>query len=438
MGGESSLKAKELPTYTYLRIYLLGLALATALIVLVSISTFQLTIQHIFVVLVFSIFVAVADFFPIIIRSGESEITTSVAFRIASVILFPFPLPIFIAFFGTSLGEVWLARDWYKKVFNVTMVVVVYAILVAAYAVISDGDSIPLNSVADILAVLFIVLAGYILNSIMVSLVVALSRNDPFSHVWQRNYSDVSLHHLMSAPLGAAFALLWNVNPLTSVLVVAPLFIVRSAFKFMTDLRRQTKEALLALADALDARDRSTSQHSARVSQYARRIAVHLNLGASEVETITTAARLHDLGKIGIDNRYLYKPSSLSPEEERDFRRHPTIGAEITERFPLFEQGSKLIHRHHEHYNGKGYPDGLAGEEIPLGSRILAVADAYDAMTSDRPYREAMSSQQALQTLVEKSGTQFDPRVVRAFQETLDAQGPLPAPGKQSPPEVSS
>jgi HD-GYP domain-containing protein (c-di-GMP phosphodiesterase class II) len=140
------------------------------------------------------------------------------------------------------------------------------------------------------------------------------------------------------------------------------------------------------------------------------------------VDQIVQAARIHDLGKMGIANELLFKPGALSAEEVANFRQHPVIGAEVVSRFPQYEVGKELIVSHHEHFDGRGYPHGLKGQAIPLGARIIAVADAFDAMTSTRPYRHALSQAAALGELDRCSGSQFDPQVVDAARRAL----PLP------------
>jgi len=165
----------------------------------------------------------------------------------------------------------------------------------------------------------------------------------------------------------------------------------------------------------LEARDPYTRGHSERVAQLSRTIAYEMNLPPEEVKKVETAARLHDLGKIGIPDGILLKPNSLTPSERAEIQLHPTKSVDML-RFLGFLNGTlPMIEGHHEHYDGRGYPDGLKGEEAPRGARILAVADAYDAMTSARPYRPAMTNEQAIKILKEGAGTQWDPDVVDAF-----------------------
>jgi HD-GYP domain-containing protein (c-di-GMP phosphodiesterase class II) len=158
-----------------------------------------------------------------------------------------------------------------------------------------------------------------------------------------------------------------------------------------------------------------------------------MGLPAREVDLIVAAARVHDLGKIATDNRVLFKRSSLTPDERRLIQAHSVEGSELAGKFSMFRQGRRYIRHHHERWDGKGYPDGLAGEDIPLGARVITVADCFDAMTSDRPYRQALPAEIALLELRHGSGTQFDPRVVEAF---LAADAVQAAPARQLTPQV--
>ncbi len=178
-----------------------------------------------------------------------------------------------------------------------------------------------------------------------------------------------------------------------------------------------------ALAEVIDAKDSYTRGHSGRVVEYATQIAEELGLSNKEKQLIQYASFLHDIGKIGVDIRILKKPSKLTPSEWRYIYRHPKIGARIVSQSALLKDLVPIILHHHERYDGGGYPDSnMKGEKIPLGARILAVADAYEAMVSDRPYRKALSQEEAKEELKKNAGTQFDPQVVEAFLRALIKQ----------------
>jgi HD-GYP domain-containing protein (c-di-GMP phosphodiesterase class II) len=179
--------------------------------------------------------------------------------------------------------------------------------------------------------------------------------------------------------------------------------------------------AMMLLAEALDLRDPSTARHARMVGRYARETAVALGLEPSRVERVHAAGVLHDLGKLAIADAILHKPGPLTDAEWDEMRRHPEVGAQILEHGGMHDIAD-WVRAHHERIDGCGYPAGLGGSEISLEARILAVADAYEAMVADRPYRGRMSAELAREELMRCSGSQFDPVVVRAFLEALDGQ----------------
>ena len=180
-------------------------------------------------------------------------------------------------------------------------------------------------------------------------------------------------------------------------------------------LQRAICQSLLGLANALEAKDPYTRGHSERVGAWGRRLATALGLTPGDVETVVQAGLLHDIGKIGIPETVLRKRGPLDTEEWALMRNHPIIGAQIVAPFEFFATGALVIRHHHERWNGTGYPDGLAGDAIPLGARIVAVADVYDALTSDRPYRAALPRDVAVAHLISEAGRTLDADVVAAL-----------------------
>jgi len=194
-------------------------------------------------------------------------------------------------------------------------------------------------------------------------------------------------------------------------------------------LVRAYVEFVSSLASALHARDPYTAGHSMRVSEYACAIARAMKVPEQEQELIRVGALLHDIGKIGISDAVLQKPGRLTPEEETLIRQHPVIGRKILECVQGFDAYLAVVELHHENWDGLGYPRGLKAEETPRTARIVKVADAYDAMTSDRPYRRGMAHDQAIRILQENAGTQLDPDAVEAFVALGDISR-RPAPGE--------
>jgi HD-GYP domain-containing protein (c-di-GMP phosphodiesterase class II) len=180
-------------------------------------------------------------------------------------------------------------------------------------------------------------------------------------------------------------------------------------------VQRAIYQSLLGLANALEAKDAYTRGHSERVGAWSRSVAVALGLPPAEVDMIAQAGLLHDIGKIGIPEALLRKPGPLDAEEWAVMRNHPLIGAQIVAPFDFFTGGALMIRHHHERCDGSGYPDGLAQDEIPIGARVIAVADVYDALTSNRPYRAALPHATAIEHLTESAGRTLDEDAVAAF-----------------------
>jgi putative nucleotidyltransferase with HDIG domain len=222
-------------------------------------------------------------------------------------------------------------------------------------------------------------------------------------------------------------------SPLSAVLFVIPAFAAQRLF-LMYRSQRETAEELTAantrlenanlsfaaaLVATLDARDRYTAGHSAAVAIYARDIANRLGLSETDQQLAHLCGLVHDIGKVGLPSGLLEKPGSLTLEERRQMEQHSVIGQRILTKVDDYAQVAAIVRNHHERIDGRGYPDGLCGEEIPLLSRIIAVADAYNAMTSDRPYRDAMPSRVARLRLAQAVDSQFDTTVVAAFEAIL-------------------
>jgi HD-GYP domain-containing protein (c-di-GMP phosphodiesterase class II) len=189
-------------------------------------------------------------------------------------------------------------------------------------------------------------------------------------------------------------------------------------------LQRAILQGLLGLANALEAKDAYTRGHSSRVAGVARQMALAAGLSRSAADTVAQAGLLHDLGKIGVPESILTKSGSLTAEEWQIMRRHPITSAQIVAPLEFFDQGAIILRHHHERCDGSGYPDGLRGEMIPVGARIVAIADVYDALTSDRPYRSRLPHAEAIRQLLEERGRTLDERLVALFLDLFGANGP--------------
>ncbi len=245
-------------------------------------------------------------------------------------------------------------------------------------------------------------------------------REYPFGEFWLLNFGRNFHHMLFTIVLGVIISVAYrDIGIVAFVLVAFPVVLTRDALKRSLELRASRVEALKALSSSVDARDKHTYDHSNRVSQLAGMLAREMGFAESTVETIESGALLHDIGKLGVDIEILSKPGPLGPEEREAIKRHPLYSADVVSHIALLKKSVDTVKYHHERPDGRGYPAGLKGHEIPVGARILNVADAFDAMISDRPYRKSKTIDQALGELRQGSGSEFDPVVVEYLARIL-------------------
>lgn len=214
----------------------------------------------------------------------------------------------------------------------------------------------------------------------------------------------------------------WEDRELIAAIAAQASMAIENAFLY-EDIERSYYSTIKALARAIEVKDPYTHGHSERVTEYALMIADAMRLDEREKQKLKYAATLHDIGKIGIAGRVLNKPGALTEEEYSHVKTHPLLGDSIIEPVDFLQEPRPIILHHHERYDGKGYPEGLKGEDIPLCARILSVADAFEAMRSDRPYRRALPLGEAVEELRRNAGTQFDPAVVEVFLSVLEGYG---------------
>jgi len=340
-----------------------------------------------------------------------------------SIAFIPYLAGIFLfgPFWAMSIGgvtffsvDLWVRRKpWIKIAFNTSKEILALGFAGAVYRLLGGTPSIYSFSF-DAVAVVSAGVAYAAMNSIAVSFVVSLSEGIDFAAAWGRMFGSSVIYDLIVTPVPALLAYLyvkWEL--IGAVALTAPLFIVRHIYVQNLRLQQASRELLELMVKQIEARDPYTSGHSQRVSQYARILAKEAGVSARQVDQIATAALLHDVGKVYEEYApLLRKEGKLTTEEKLILQTHPVKSAElVTTISSLRGPVEKAIRHHHENFDGTGYPDGLAGEAIPLGARIIMAADTLDAMTTDRPYRKALPFERVLDEVRKYSGTQFDPRL---------------------------
>ncbi|MEW6726501.1 MAG: HD-GYP domain-containing protein [Bacillota bacterium] len=350
----------------------------------------------------------------------EHEITVAFAIHIAAAIYFGTAFALVVAAVGSILIDMIGRRGFKKLFFNVGQYSIsVWATGFVFFALKQSGSHTHLNLEQDFLAILASCLAYFIFNWVLVLTIVALAARTRLRNVLSNHFRAQIFHFAALTPIAILLVLLYDQNPLSIILLALPLLMTHNSLTQYVMVIEQARESIELLSDTIDERDRYTASHSKRVAEYARMIAEEMGLKTRNIEEIYMAGRVHDLGKIAIPDAILLKNGCLTNEELAVIKAHPKTSFFLLSRIKMYEQAAKLALHHHERLDGKGYPTGLKEESIPLGSRILAVADSYDAMTTDRPYRQALSQEQALSELERHKGTQFDPEVVEAFLSAL-------------------
>lgn len=391
-----------------------------------------------FVAAAIAIAIAATHRIPITYRT---VVSISAGLSFASILLLGLSLATWTTGLGYALAYGYLTLykkrwPWYTGAFNVSTYVITTAGTAYLYEVLGGNAEITV-SVQTSIALFSAGITYFIANSGLVQILIALRWQRNLWTSWISTVQEGGGEYFTLILLAVLTAIVYSYSPWALILIIPPFLIVYHSLQTSQELRVQTIEAVQALADTVDSRDPYTFEHSQRMAEYAKGIAKELDLPAEEIEVIELSARVHDLGKIGITDLILQKPGRLTQEERLEVQQHVRIGAEILQEFPRYREGRDIVYYHHERYDGNGYLEGLKGDEIPIGSRVIAVADAYDAMTTDRPYRKAITHEAAVDELKKHSGTQFDPVVVGAFLKYLDRQraqaqqeepAPQPAP----------
>ena len=276
--------------------------------------------------------------------------------------------------------------------------------------------------------------ALFVLNLAVTSVVVGLRTNQSVRVVAAGDWRGISGNAMALAPLAWLMAQMYATAWWASLLFALPLYTTRVAYHRFVEMRDMFTQTIGALAEAVDKRDPFTSKHSHRVKQIAVDIGREMRVNAQELEALEWGGLLHDVGKIGVPDNVLLKTDRLTRDERMTMNAHPVLGAQIIAPVTKLAPELPIIRHHHEWYNGSGYPDRLIGDEIPKLARILHVADAFEAMTAQRPYRMTpLTPEQALGELRKFAGIQFDPAVVDAFVRTPWVHG-VPDPGRREEP----
>ncbi len=363
----------------------------------------------------------VADLYPIVyfgFGDAQTEVTVSLGITFAVACIWPPEQAMLLVLIQTITSDLITRKSIDKVIFNG-----------ALYATVIGGTSIIYHHFAlsqvrflegsNLLAVGLAAAYYIVAESVMLSCLFSTLSRRPLLEVLISFFKQSWLDFAALLPLGMVMTALFRENPLSILFLVPTFLLLYFSLKREQALRNQTQAILEKLVDVLESKSPETAQHSKRVRAWVDDMCNRLGMESGEADMVLQAAVLHDLGKVGLDDDLLRKPG-LSAEEFHHIMEHPGVSAGLLEGLTLFQGGREIVLHHHERYDGNGYPDHLAGESIPLGARIIAVADSFDAMVSVRPYRaKSLSVTEALSILDQERGAQFDPELVTTFAKIV-------------------
>ena len=367
-----------------------------------------------------------ADSREIITRTGALGVSASSPVALASLLL--------LGSWGGALvcatSALAYARHaaWFKHIFNGAQAALSAALAGGIYHFVPGAakDGFVHASFPAVLpAVAVAGLSYFVLNNLFVAVVVRLTTDTSMRAVWWNGVAEMAIPSLGYGSIGLIMAVLWvgGVGPVAALLVLAPLVIARWAFEQYSQQHAAYDATVRSLIQAVETKDYYTRGHSERVAAASVMIAQQLGMREDRLEMLRYAGMLHDVGKLGVPTKLLQKTGPLDDDEFASIKLHPTRGFEMVNGISFLDEATLGIRHHHERVDGRGYPDGLAGEEIPEFARLIAVADAFDSMTSTRSYRGARSVDAAIRELRRWAGTQFDAGMVEALVVAVGISG---------------
>jgi diguanylate cyclase (GGDEF)-like protein/putative nucleotidyltransferase with HDIG domain len=394
---------------------------------------------------IFAGILVLTEWFSIDIYIRDTSVSTSTVPILASVLLFGLPAAVLCSFIFATITMLKHRIILSRFIFNASNQLF-GCLLIINLALLTGVPFTRLSLGLQVLVSLLCSGVIYLSTTIMISLAIALDTGQAYKEIWKEKFSWLAPSFLAMGLISLSLIFSYQMEGVIGVLIMMiPLYLLRlSQVQYIertkgivSELRDKNKilenstreinnlnEGLLeTLAEVIDHRDPYVLEHSKKVSQYAVGIAEQLRMHPKQVELIRKASLMHDVGKLGIREAILLKPGSLTNSEFDMIKLHPMIGVDILETTRTMLRFVPIVRHHHERYDGKGYPDGLQGQNIPIEARIVALADAIDAMSSDRPYRQALSMERIIEEIQTNNGKQFDPQVVEAFIKFIQVEG---------------
>lgn len=429
--------------------YIIGVLFSAGVLSVMAFSMHQLEAQPYWVFLTLTIITTFIRMFQIIAPDHRAYEGSTIAF-VAGFLLLPSPLFILQVVISHGVEWIWVRmhnsdslRAWYIQPFNMAKCII-GGVLAGQLVNLTRQPSLAALQMPELVVILLVILVYVATNQLLLGLALWFARGVSFREAGI--FRDTVLLELPLACIGFVAFELFNSNPIAVIFVLAPIFLIYQVFtlpkvqdeamKALENMNRDLTEAnqsinrlngelFQALAKVFDMRDPYVGGHAAQVAVYAVAIAMEMGLPAERIEVIRQSAYLHDIGKLAIPEAILHKPGKLTDVEYEFIKKHTDIGADLLASTEGLSHLVSFVRHHHERWDGNGYPGRLAGEEIPLESRILNLCDAVESMASDRPYHRAMSIREIMDEVQRCSGLQFDPKVVEVFCKLIQDRGPF-------------
>ncbi len=401
-------------------------------------------------IILFAIFVVLAllaEIYATRVPAYKWEISSSIAICLAALFILGPDLAVILVAVSSLLSELflrWNAEPGERRAsiipvaFNVSQLVVTVSgagLLLHLF----DRPTLPLTEPFDYALAITCFLIYMLLNIAFVTGIVSLTEGKPFFHSALKSSRQFFVQYLVLCVSALLLAVLRSLSVWHVFLALFPLTLVHVSFRGYVKLQTEARKTFEQISRLLDERDHYTAVHSQQVAELAVEIAMEVGLPQNEIESIDVAARVHDIGKVAVPDSILLKPGPLRDDEWAIMKRHPAISAELIEGLEIYGAVVDAVRHEHERWDGSGYPDGLRGEEIPLMARIIAAADIYNALTTDRPYRKAFSAERAIEIIEEMRGTDLDPDVADALLRVIgvacaetQALDEIPAPAAEA------
>lgn len=308
-----------------------------------------------------------------------------------------------------------------KIAFNTSQAIVSIVAAALVFKAVG-GHSPPFVAIYDYLPPMLAFVTFTVINISLVSGIISLAEGENFLYQMKFSLRNLHVQVFSLGVLSVLIAVLYASSPWNLILVAVLLLLVNTSLRSYVNLRKQAKQTFEMIMDLLNERDPYTHEHSESVGDLAEAITNELQINPERKEDIISAARVHDIGKLGIPDSILLKESELDGAEWEKMKEHPVLGAKILSGLKIYEGAVGVVKHEHERWDGSGYPEGLEGEDIPLGSRVVAVADVWNALITERPYRGPLTKDEALEEIREMSGVKLDPNVVDALISVLESE----------------